>query len=50
MSALTTGSMGAASLPLQLAHAAAPDRLRPGTQVVLFGVASGAGGGAMLIS
>ena len=42
-----TGNMGAATLPLQLAHAADQGRLRPGTQVVLFGMASG---GVMLIS
>ena len=45
-----TGNMGAATLPLQLAHAADQGRLRPGTQVVLFGMASGASGGVMLIS
>ncbi|MFJ8787089.1 3-oxoacyl-[acyl-carrier-protein] synthase III C-terminal domain-containing protein [Streptomyces sp. NPDC102476] len=40
----------AAALPLQLAHAADQGRLRPGTPVVLFGMASGASGSVMLIS
>lgn len=44
-----TGNMGAATLPLQLALAADQGRLLPGTQVVLFGMASGASGGVMLI-
>jgi 3-oxoacyl-[acyl-carrier-protein] synthase III len=44
-----TGNIGAATLPLQLAHAADQGRLHPGTQVVLFAMASGASG-VMLIS
>ncbi|WP_433920653.1 hypothetical protein OIE50_49440 [Streptomyces canus] len=37
-------------ITLQLAHVAGQGRLRPGTQVVLFGMASGASGGVMPIS
>ncbi|WP_328863070.1 3-oxoacyl-ACP synthase III family protein [Streptomyces sp. NBC_00306] len=44
-----TGNMGAATLPLQLALAIEEGRLRPGMQVALFGMASGASGGVMLI-
>ncbi|MFH8978735.1 3-oxoacyl-[acyl-carrier-protein] synthase III C-terminal domain-containing protein [Streptomyces sp. NPDC017890] len=45
-----TGNIGAATLPLQLAHAADQGRLRPGAQAILFRMASGASGGVMLIS
>ncbi|MGE7439656.1 MULTISPECIES: 3-oxoacyl-[acyl-carrier-protein] synthase III C-terminal domain-containing protein [Kitasatospora] len=41
--------MGAATLPLQLAHAHEQGRLRPGTRVALFGLASGASADIMLI-
>ncbi|WUG04786.1 hypothetical protein OG803_37485 [Streptomyces sp. NBC_00467] len=41
--------MGAATLPLQLALATEEGRLRPGMQVALFGMASGASGGVILI-
>ncbi|MFI1286519.1 3-oxoacyl-ACP synthase III family protein [Streptomyces sp. NPDC020858] len=44
-----TGNMGAATLPLQLSLATDQGRLRPGMQVALFGMASGASGGVMLI-
>ncbi|WP_327686511.1 3-oxoacyl-[acyl-carrier-protein] synthase III C-terminal domain-containing protein [Streptomyces sp. NBC_00467] len=44
-----TGNMGAATLPLQLALATEEGRLRPGMQVALFGMASGASGGVILI-
>ncbi|MEU4732616.1 3-oxoacyl-[acyl-carrier-protein] synthase III C-terminal domain-containing protein [Streptomyces sp. NPDC023588] len=45
----TTGNMGAGSLPLQLALAREQGRLRPGTRTAVFGLASGASSGVMLI-
>ena len=45
-----TGNMGAATLPLQLALATEEGRLRSGMQVALFGMASGASAGVMLIN
>ncbi|MEW2138020.1 3-oxoacyl-[acyl-carrier-protein] synthase III C-terminal domain-containing protein [Streptomyces sp. NPDC005409] len=45
----TTGNMGAGSLPLQLALAREQGRLQPGTKTALFGLASGASSGVMLI-
>lgn len=45
-----TGNVAAATLPLQLALAAERGRLRPGRKVALFGLASGASGGVMLIN
>ncbi|MEV8094776.1 3-oxoacyl-ACP synthase III family protein [Kitasatospora sp. NPDC085879] len=45
----TIGNAAAASLPLQLALATEQGRLRPGTEVALFGLASGASAGVMLL-
>ncbi|MGW5849899.1 3-oxoacyl-ACP synthase III family protein [Streptomyces sp. NPDC055254] len=45
-----TGNMGAATLPLQLALATERGRLQPGMKTALFGLASGASGGVMLIN
>ncbi|MFD3701172.1 3-oxoacyl-ACP synthase III family protein [Streptomyces sp. NPDC058646] len=44
-----TGNVAAATLPLQLALAAEQGRLHPGMRIALFGLASGASGGVMLI-
>ncbi|AXG82704.1 hypothetical protein DVK44_18070 [Streptomyces paludis] len=44
-----TGNVSAATLPLQLARALDEGRLRRGTRVALFGLASGASVGVMLI-
>ncbi|MFF3417874.1 3-oxoacyl-ACP synthase III family protein [Streptomyces sp. NPDC002698] len=44
-----TGNVAAATLPLQLALACEQDRLRSGTKIALFGLASGASAGVMLI-
>ncbi|NUK06495.1 hypothetical protein HRW18_00350 [Streptomyces lunaelactis] len=45
-----TGNMGAATLPLQLALATEQGRLQPGTNAALFGLASGASAGVILIN
>ncbi|GAA2789373.1 ketoacyl-ACP synthase III [Kitasatospora paracochleata] len=45
----TVGNAAAASLPLQLALAAEQGRLAPGAEIALFGLASGASAGVMLI-
>ncbi|MGI5365137.1 3-oxoacyl-ACP synthase III family protein [Streptomyces iakyrus] len=45
-----TGNVGAATLPLQLALAGEQGRLYPGMKIALFGLASGASGGVMLIN
>ncbi|MFI6038118.1 3-oxoacyl-ACP synthase III family protein [Streptomyces sp. NPDC051315] len=45
-----TGNVGAATLPLQLALAGEQGRLYPGVKIALFGLASGASGGVMLIN
>jgi 3-oxoacyl-[acyl-carrier-protein] synthase-3 len=45
----TYGNVATASLPLQLAEATAQGRLRPGNLVALFGLASGASGGMILL-
>ncbi|MFI6006340.1 3-oxoacyl-ACP synthase III family protein [Streptomyces sp. NPDC051366] len=45
-----TGNVAAATLPLQLALAGEQDRLHPGMKIALFGLASGASGGVMLIN
>ncbi|GGS21894.1 3-oxoacyl-ACP synthase [Streptomyces nojiriensis] len=44
-----TGNAAAATLPLQLAHAVGHNRLAPGDQVALFGLASGASGAVILL-
>ncbi|MFD9302224.1 3-oxoacyl-ACP synthase III family protein [Streptomyces sp. NPDC060048] len=44
-----TGNVAAATLPLQLALAGEQGRLHPGMKIALFGLASGASGGVMLI-
>ncbi|MFB7267901.1 3-oxoacyl-ACP synthase III family protein [Streptomyces nojiriensis] len=44
-----TGNAAAATLPLQLAHAVGHNRLGPGDQVALFGLASGASGAVILL-
>ncbi|MGZ9935562.1 3-oxoacyl-[acyl-carrier-protein] synthase III C-terminal domain-containing protein [Streptomyces sp. NC-S4] len=44
-----TGNAAAATVTLQLAHAAAHDRLAPGERVALFGLAGGAGGAVVLL-
>ncbi|MGW3913038.1 3-oxoacyl-ACP synthase III family protein [Streptomyces sp. NPDC005070] len=44
-----TGNMAAATIPLQLSLATEQGRLRPGTDIALFGLASGASAGVMLI-
>ncbi|WP_327739565.1 hypothetical protein OG749_42730 [Streptomyces nojiriensis] len=44
-----TGNAAAATLPLQLAHAVGRNRLAPGDQVALFGLASGASGAVILL-
>ncbi|WP_406368061.1 3-oxoacyl-[acyl-carrier-protein] synthase III C-terminal domain-containing protein [Streptomyces sp. NBC_01546] len=45
-----TGNMGAATLPLQFTLAREQGRLDPGTKTAVFGLASGASGGVMLIN
>ncbi|MEV0224738.1 3-oxoacyl-[acyl-carrier-protein] synthase III C-terminal domain-containing protein [Streptomyces sp. NPDC050704] len=45
-----TGNMGAATLPLQFALAREQGRLHPGTKTAVFGLASGASSGVMLIN
>lgn len=44
-----TGNMGAATLPSSWPSPSRRAKLRPGMQVALFGMASGASGGVMLI-
>ncbi|TSB31100.1 3-oxoacyl-[acyl-carrier-protein] synthase III C-terminal domain-containing protein [Streptomyces benahoarensis] len=45
-----TGNVAAATLPLQLVRARELGRLHPGSQVALFGLASGASAGIVLVN